>query len=115
MTEITRGSGNVFTDIGVPDAETHLIKAELVRRIGMLIEAEKLTQGEAARRMGLSQPDVSKMLRGQFRPISLERLMQCLVALGQTVTIDIGAPVSKRARPSIRVAPSRAPKRELAS
>lgn len=114
MTEITRGSGNVFADIGVPDAETHLIKAELVRRIGFLIESQKLTQAGAAERMGLTQPDVSKMLRGGFRPMSLERLMQCLVALGQSVTIDVGPPAGKRARPAIRVARSRQRKRELA-
>ena len=90
--EITTGSGNVFADIGTPDAETHALKAELVRRIELLIEAEAMTQAKAATRMGLSQPDVSKMLRGQFRPISLERLMQCLVALGQSITIDVHPP-----------------------
>ena len=102
MTTITRGTGNVFADIGLPDAETHLLKAELVRRITSLIAAQELTQAVAAKRMGLSQPDVSKMLKGQFRPISIERLMRCLVALGQSVTIDVGPP-SKRAHPEIRV------------
>ena len=114
-TNITRGSGNVFADIGVPDAETHLVKAELVRRIGVLIEAGTLTQTGAAERMGMSQPDVSKMLRGQFRPISLEKLMQCLVALGQSITIDIGTPTGKRVAPAIRVARSNTRKREVAS
>ena len=114
MTDIERGSGNVFADIGIPDAETHLIKAELVRRIELAIDAANLTQLDAAARMGLSQPDVSKLLRGQFRPMSLERLMQCIVALGQTVTIDIGAPSSKRARPAIHVSPAKARKREVA-
>lgn len=102
MTRITRGSGNVFADIGVPDAETHLLKAELVRRIAELIEAEGSTQADAAQRMKLSQPDVSKMLKGQFRPISVERLMRCLVALGRSVTIDVGPP-KKKAAPEIRV------------
>ncbi len=102
MTNITRGSGNVFADMGLPDAETHLLKAELVHRIAALIEAERLTQAEAADRMGLTQPDVSKMLKGQFRPISIERLLRCIVALGQSVTIDVGPP-KKRAAPEIRV------------
>ena len=102
MTKITRGSGNVFADIGVPDPETHLLKAELVRRIAGLIERERQTQAEAAARMGLSQPDVSKMLQGQFRPISVERLLRCLVALGQSVTIDVGPP-RKQTAPEIRV------------
>ena len=111
---ITRGTGNVFADIGVPDPETHLLKAELVRRIGMLIQAAKLTQVEAAERIGMTQPDVSKMLRGQFRPISLEKLMHCLVALGQSVTINIETPVGKRLAPKMRVAPAKTVKREMA-
>ena len=89
---ITRGTTNVFADIGLPDAETHLLKAELVRRIAALIEAGGLTQAEAAKRLGLSQPDLSKMLGGRFRPVSVERLLRCLVALGQSVTIEVGPP-----------------------
>lgn len=107
MTRIVKGSGNVFADIGVPDPETHLIKAELVRRIGELIEATKLTQAKAAKQMEMTQPDVSSMLAGQFRPISIERLMRCLVALGQSVTIDVGPPAPKSGRPGIEVRPSR--------
>ena len=103
MTSITRGSGNVFADIGLPDPETHLVKAELVRWIGKLIEAEGLTQGDAAERIGMSQPDVSKMLKGQFRPISMERLMRCIVALGHSVTIDV-APPKKKSAPEVKVA-----------
>ena len=102
MTRIVRSSGNVFADISVPDPETHLVKAELVRSIADLVEAEGLTQAEAAARLGMSQPDVSKMLKGQFRPISIERLMRCLVALGQNVTIEIG-PAPKRVAPAIKV------------
>lgn len=112
MSKHTKGSGNVFADIGIPSPETHLLKAELVCRIGELIDATKLTQAEAARLMGMAQPDVSKMLRGQFRPISLEKLMQCLVALGQTVTIDVEAPRSKRTTPTIRMASAKAQRRE---
>ena len=100
---ITKGSGNVFADIGVPDAETHLLKAELMQRIAALIESKQLTQVEAASRMGLTQPDVSKMLRGQFRPVSLERLMQCLVSLGQNIVIDVHAPPNRTEPASIKV------------
>ena len=103
MTRILKGSGNVFADIGVPDPETHLIKAELVRRIGELIETQKLTQARAAERMEMTQPDVSKMLAGQFRPISIERLMRCLVALGQSVTIDVGPAAATAAKAGIHV------------
>jgi predicted XRE-type DNA-binding protein len=103
MTKITRGSGNVFADIGLPDPETHLVKAELVRQIGEAILSKKLTQAEAAQQMGMSQPDVSKMLTGHFRPISIERLIRCLVLLGMSVTIDVAPPAAKRARAGIRV------------
>ena len=111
---ITKGGGNVFADIGVPDAETHLLKAELVQRIAVLIEVAKLTQAEAAKRMEMTQPDVSKMLGGQFRPISIERLLRCLVALGQSVTIEVGPPAGKGAVPSITVAAQSARKRVVA-
>ena len=67
MNSITKGTGNVFADIGLPDAETHLLKAELVRRIVVLIDAAKLTQAQAAERMDMTQPGVSKMLRGHPR------------------------------------------------
>lgn len=100
---IVKGSGNVFADIGVRDPETQLIKAELVRRIAALIRSEKLTQAEAARRMEMTQPDISKMLNGQFRPLSIERLMKCLVALGQDVTIDISPARAKKTGPGLRV------------
>ena len=102
-TKIDKGSGNVFADIGVPDAETHLLKAELVRRIAAVLETEGLTQAAAAERMGLTQPDVSKMLKGLYRPISLERLMFCLVALGQNVTIDVRPTARAKDRAGITV------------
>jgi transcriptional regulator with XRE-family HTH domain len=62
----------------------------------------KLTQAAAAALLGLSQSDVSKVLKGRPRPISLERLMRCLVAMGQSVAIDVGPP-AKQTRPSIRM------------
>lgn len=102
MTEVHKSSGNVFADIGMPEADTHVLKAELVRRIGFLIDAAKLTQSQAAERMSMSQPDVSKMLKGQFRPISLERLLRCLVALGQSVTIDVAPSSGQSVKPAIR-------------
>ena len=107
MTGIIRGSANVFADIGLPDAETYRLKADLVLRIGALIEAAGLTQAQAAKRMEMTQPDLSKMLGGRFRPISLERLMRCLVALGQSVTIEVGPPKGKAGRAVIEVASGR--------
>ena len=92
MDDIEKSSGNIFADLGFPDAPTHHIKAALVSQISALIEAQGLNQTKAAALMGMAQPDVSKMLRGLFRPISLERLLQCLTSLGNDVEISVTAP-----------------------
>jgi predicted XRE-type DNA-binding protein len=83
------GSGNVFADIGLPNAEEHLIKAHLVLKIDQILKARALKQIEAAHLFGVKQPDISKMLRGDFRQFSVERLMRFLVALGQDVEIVV--------------------------
>jgi len=83
------GSGNVFADIGLPNAEEHLVKAQLVYKISGLMKARRLKQVEAAKLFGVKQPDVSKMLRGDFRQFSVERLLRFLVALGQDVEIVV--------------------------
>ena len=81
--------GNVFADIGVKNAEEHLVKAQLVYKIDALMKARGLKQAGAARLFGVRQPDVSKMLRGEFRQFSVERLLRFLVALGQDVEIVV--------------------------
>jgi len=83
------GSGNVFADAGVPNAEEHLVKAHLVYKIDTLMKERGLKQVEAATLFGVRQPDVSKMLRGDFRQFSVERLLRFLVALGQDVEIVV--------------------------
>jgi predicted XRE-type DNA-binding protein len=83
------GSGNVFADIGLHNADEHLIKAQLVYKIDGIIKERRLKQVEAARMLGVRQPDVSKMLRGDFRQFSVERLLRFLVALGQDVEIVV--------------------------
>ncbi len=88
-TSVVRGTKNIFADLGFPDADTHLLKAELVTRIQSVISGQKLTQTAAAKRMGLSQPDVSRLLKGQFRDVSIERLMRLLTRLGCDVDITI--------------------------
>src|SRR3954451_7795574 len=82
-------TGNVFADLGLPDAGEHLIKAGLVVRIDRIIRERKLTQTAAAELMGIDQPKVSAMLAGQFRGYSVERLMRFLVALGHDVQIVV--------------------------
>ena len=92
--KIERGSGNVFADLGRPDADAHLLKAELVTRIDKIIRQRGLKQVEAAKLLGLSQPDVSRLLRGSFREYSVERRL--LTALGRDVEIVIREPRSRR-------------------
>lgn len=87
--KIERGSGNVFADLGLPDADAHLLKAELVARIDRIIRKRGLKQVEAARMLGLSQPDVSRLLRGDFTEYSMERLLRLLTKLGRDVDIVI--------------------------
>lgn len=96
QSRVEKSSGNVFADLGRPDADTHLLKAELVNRIDEIIRRRRITQAEAARLLGLSQPDVSRLLRGYFRDFSVERLLRLLMALGRDVDIVIRKPKGRR-------------------
>jgi predicted XRE-type DNA-binding protein len=98
------GSANIFADIGLPNAEEHLVKAKLVVKIDALMKARKLRQVDAATLFGVKQPDISKMLRGDFRQFSVERLMRFLVALGQDVEIVVRPHGSRANGPALRVA-----------
>ena len=95
---------NVFKDIGVPNAEEHFVKAQLVYKIETIMKKRRLKQSEAARLFGVKQPDVSNMLRGEFRQFSVERLMRFLVALDQNVAIVVTSRRGKRHTPSLHVA-----------
>lgn len=98
MVKIEKGSGNVFADLGLPDAEAMLIKSELVAKIAEIIRSRKLKQQEAAAILGMSQPKLSKMLRGQFHGISQAKLLEYLTLLGRDVQIVVGPP-KRRKRP----------------
>lgn len=95
--KLEKGSGNVFADIGLPDAEDRLAKAELALRISEAIRARKLTQAGAAALFKIDQPKVSRLLRGQLSGFSTERLMHFLTLLGRDVEIIVKpAPRSRR-------------------
>ena len=98
-----KSSGNVFADIGLPNAEDHFVKAKLVMKIDLLMRERKLKQVAAAALLGVKQPDVSKMLRGDFRQFSVERLMRFLVALGQDVEIVVKAHEGDDVAPMLNV------------
>ncbi len=102
-TAIRRGTGNIFADLNFPDADTHLLKAQLMSRVQDTMRDRKLNQTEAARIMGVSQPDVSRMLRGQFRDVSVERIMRMLTKLGCEVDIVVKPHGRKKAFAAIRV------------
>jgi len=86
---ITAGSGNIFADLNLPDAETHFLKAQIVSEIYRLIGERGLTQAQAGKRMGISQPEVSRMLKGNFREYSIDRLMDFLTRFDRDVDIVV--------------------------
>jgi predicted XRE-type DNA-binding protein len=88
----------------LPNAEEHLIKAQLVYKISRIMKDRRLTQVAAAKIFGVKQPDVSKMLRGDFRQFSVERLLNFLVALGHDVEIVVRPHRRKREAAQLRVA-----------
>ena len=83
------GSGNVFADLGLADAEKLKIKSGLVIEISAAIQRLGLTQKAAAERMGIPQAKVSAMLRGQFNNLSERKLMDCLNRLGYDIEINV--------------------------
>jgi predicted XRE-type DNA-binding protein len=85
--EYENGDRNVFKDLGVRNADEHFIKGQLVFKIDTLMKERGLKQVAAADLFGIRQPDVSKMLGGEFRQFSVERLLRFLVALDQDVEI----------------------------
>ena len=87
--EIHEGSGNVYRDLGYADAEEMLVKAQLVSKIREIIRDKGLTQLAAARILGLPQPKLSGILRGQFRGVSERKLIDCLTRLGRDVEIVV--------------------------
>ncbi|MBM3566323.1 MAG: XRE family transcriptional regulator [Alphaproteobacteria bacterium] len=99
-----RSSGNVFADIGLPDADEALAKAELVRQIGNIIAQRRLTQAAAARLLGVDQPKISALLHGRLAGFSTDRLIRFLNALGRDVKIVIRAAPRSRAMGRVQVA-----------
>jgi predicted XRE-type DNA-binding protein len=90
------GTGNVFADLGMPNPELALAKAELVQHIRDLIAERKLTQARAAELLGLDQPKVSALVRGSVAGFSIDRLLRFLNALGQQVEISVRPTPKKR-------------------
>lgn len=89
MIAIEKSSGNVYADLENPDAGEMLVKARLAAKIGEIIKHRHLTQQQAAEVLGMPQPKLSNMLRGQFRGISEAKMLECLNRLGRDVQIVV--------------------------
>jgi predicted XRE-type DNA-binding protein len=93
---------DVYAQLGFPDPAEMLVKAQLVTKIAEILRQRGWSQQQAAKVLGLTQPKLSKMLRGQFRGISEMKMMDCLVRLGRPVKIVVG-PQSKASNEGIEV------------
>lgn len=89
MKNVTKGSGNVFADLGLDNAGELQTRARLTHQIYSIIKGRGLKQKEAAQVLGLKQPDVSELMNGRFADFSVDRLLNLLVRLNQDVEIVI--------------------------
>ena len=103
--QVIPSSGNVFADMGLPDAEELDTKARLGAALNLIVERQRLTQAEVAGALGINQPKVSALLHYKLEGFSVERLMHFLVALGQDVEIVVKPkPSSRFARIAVKAA-----------
>jgi predicted XRE-type DNA-binding protein len=101
--DISRGSSNVFADLGFPDAEERQTKLRLAYALNTILDQQRLTQAAAAARLGLNQPKVSALRHYKLEGFSVERLMTLLNALDQDIEIVIRAKPRSRAAARISV------------
>lgn len=101
--DVEESSGNVFADLGYPNPQEALAKARLAQRIAELIDEKNLTQVQAAVLLGIDQPKVSKLIRGQLREFSTDRLFRFLNALDQDIEIVIKPKSAVRSQPRLSV------------
>jgi predicted XRE-type DNA-binding protein len=98
MTDYEESSGNVYADLGLADAEEMLVKAQLASKIGEIVKGRRWTQQQAAEVLGMTQPKLSNLLRGQFRGVSEAKMLECLAKLGRDVKIVVG-PARRSTKP----------------
>ncbi|WP_334145780.1 XRE family transcriptional regulator [Hyphomicrobium sp.] len=95
-TKVRQSSGNVFADLKLPDANAHMLTAQIVAELYRLTQARKLSQTRAGEVMGISQPEVSRLFKGHFREYSIDRLITFLTAFNQDVVISVQPRASSR-------------------
>lgn len=86
---ITPSSGNVFEDLGLPDAAELLVKADLAIEIGRVLDGRGLSQAQSARVLRTSQPRISDLRRGKLEGFTIDRLLRFLTTLDQDVELTI--------------------------
>jgi predicted XRE-type DNA-binding protein len=89
VSRVTEGSGNVFADLGLPNPEQELLKAQLTLQIYTILKGSGMTQAEIAKILGVQQPQVSLLMRTRAGNFSVGRLMEFLMALRQDVEITV--------------------------
>ena len=92
----TKSSGNVFADIGVPNAGEHLAKADLVIGIAAIIRSKGLSQNATAKLIAIAQPDLFRLIRGHFEGFSYDRLFNILNALGENIRVVVSDAKSRK-------------------
>jgi predicted XRE-type DNA-binding protein len=104
--EVIEGSGNIFADLGLPDPEEWLVKAQLALQIKRIVEAKGWNQKQAAAHAGLDQAKISALMRGKLKGFSTDRLLRVLNSLGRRVEVRISAReyAPGQARTSVAVA-----------
>jgi predicted XRE-type DNA-binding protein len=100
-TRVYQGGPNAFADLGLPDADNHILKAQIVAELYRLTRERKLTQQKAGALLGISQPEVSRLFKGHFREYSVDRLIAFLTAFDRDVEI-VARPRDKRANKAER-------------
>ncbi|MGA2536228.1 MAG: helix-turn-helix transcriptional regulator [Terracidiphilus sp.] len=93
----TQETKSAYAELGFPDAEEMMVKAQLVMKIAQILRERGWSQQRSAKVLGMTQPKLSKMLRGQFRGVSEMKMMDCLVRLGREVRIVVGPEKKMRA------------------
>lgn len=100
---VVASGGNVFQDLGLPNAEERLAKATLALQIAEAVSDRGLSQSQAAQILGTTQPKVSDLFRGRLAGFSMERLIRFLNLLDRDVEILISPTPRSRERGSLRV------------
>lgn len=102
--DYVEGTGNVFADLGLPEPDEALVKAELAQKIVAIVQTRRLTQRNAAAILGVDQPKVSALMRGRLSGFSIERMLRFLLLLGRDVEINVKPRPRSRSQSRLLVA-----------